>query len=65
MLQRKNGATLPEIVKTMGWQKHTMRGFMAGAIKKAGSGGVLGGTGGVPAPIHPRTFTSAAVAAPP
>jgi len=36
MLQRKNGATLPEIVKTMGWQKHTVRGFMAGAMKKAG-----------------------------
>jgi len=36
MLQRKNGATLSEIVKTMGWQKHTVRGFMAGAMKKAG-----------------------------
>jgi phage protein D len=36
MLQRKNGATLPEIMKTMGWQKHTVRGFMAGAMKKAG-----------------------------
>jgi hypothetical protein len=36
MLQRKNGATLSEIVKSMGWQKHTVRGFMAGAMKKAG-----------------------------
>jgi hypothetical protein len=36
MLQRKNGATLPEIMKTMGWQKHTVRGFMAGTMKKAG-----------------------------
>jgi len=36
MLQRKNGATLPEIMKTTGWQKHTVRGFMAGAMKKAG-----------------------------
>ncbi len=36
MLQRKNGATLPEIMKTMGWQKHTVRGFIAGAMKKAG-----------------------------
>jgi hypothetical protein len=36
MLQRKNGATLSEIMETMGWQKHTVRGFMAGAIKKAG-----------------------------
>ena len=36
MLQRKNGATLPEIMEKMGWQKHTVRGFMAGAMKKAG-----------------------------
>jgi Protein of unknown function (DUF3489) len=36
MLQRKNGATLEEIMKAMGWQRHTVRGFMAGAMKKAG-----------------------------
>ena len=36
MLQRKNGAPLAEIMETMGWQKHTVRGFMAGAMKKAG-----------------------------
>jgi hypothetical protein len=36
MLQRKNGATLSEIMDHMGWQKHTVRGFMAGAMKKAG-----------------------------
>ena len=36
MLQRKNGATLEEIMERMGWQKHTVRGFMAGAMKKAG-----------------------------
>jgi len=36
MLRRKNGATLSEIMRTMGWQKHTVRGFMAGAMKKAG-----------------------------
>ena len=36
MVQRKNGATLTEIMTTMGWQKHTVRGFMAGAMKKAG-----------------------------
>jgi hypothetical protein len=35
MLQRKNGATLAEIMTTMGWQKHTVRGFMAGTIRKA------------------------------
>jgi hypothetical protein len=27
MLQRKNGATLAEIMDKMGWQKHTVRGF--------------------------------------
>jgi hypothetical protein len=36
MLQRKNGATLPEIMEKMGWQKHTVRGFVAGAMRKAG-----------------------------
>ena len=36
MIQRKNGATLSEIMEKMGWQKHTVRGFMAGAMKKAG-----------------------------
>ena len=36
MLQRKNGATLAEIMEKMGWLKHTVRGFMAGAMKKAG-----------------------------
>jgi hypothetical protein len=36
MLQRKNGASLAEIMQKMGWQKHTVRGFMAGAMKKAG-----------------------------
>jgi len=36
MLQRKNGATLSEIMDKMGWQKHTVRGFMAGAMRKAG-----------------------------
>src|ERR1022692_2868203 len=32
----KTGPTLAEIVEKMGWQKHTVRGFMAGAMKKAG-----------------------------
>ena len=36
MLQRKNGATLSEIMDKMGWQRHTVRGFMAGTMKKAG-----------------------------
>jgi hypothetical protein len=36
MPQRKNGASLAEIMDKMGWQRHTVRGFMAGAMKKAG-----------------------------
>jgi hypothetical protein len=36
MLQREQGGTISEIMQTMGWQKHTVRGFMAGAMKKAG-----------------------------
>ena len=36
MLQREGGATLAEIMEKMGWQRHTVRGFMAGAMKKAG-----------------------------
>jgi len=28
MLQRKNGATLEEIMDKMGWQKHTVRGLL-------------------------------------
>jgi Protein of unknown function (DUF3489) len=36
LLQRKNGATLEEIMLTMRRQRHTVRGFMAGAMKKAG-----------------------------
>jgi Protein of unknown function (DUF3489) len=36
MLERKNGATLPEIMEEMGWQAHTVRGFMAGTLKNSG-----------------------------
>lgn len=36
MLKREGGATLEEIMAQMGWQKHTVRGFMAGTMKKAG-----------------------------
>ena len=36
MMQRKNGASITEIMAAMGWQRHTVRGFVAGALKKAG-----------------------------
>ena len=36
MLQRKNGATLDDLASTFKWEKHTVRGMIAGALKKAG-----------------------------
>jgi DNA-binding CsgD family transcriptional regulator len=36
MLQRAKGASITEIMDKMGWQRHTVRGFMAGAMRKAG-----------------------------
>jgi outer membrane biosynthesis protein TonB len=36
LLKRKNGATLAEIMEKMGWLRHTVRGFVAGSLKKAG-----------------------------
>lgn len=34
LLSRSSGATVDEIVEATGWQKHTVRGAMAGALKK-------------------------------
>ena len=34
MLQRPEGATIAEIVEATGWQPHTVRGALAGALKK-------------------------------
>ena len=34
LLRRPQGATLAEIVEATGWQQHTIRGAMAGALKK-------------------------------
>ena len=35
LLQRPEGATINEMVKASGWQKHTVRGFLS-MLKKAG-----------------------------
>ena len=34
MLQRPEGATIPHICESTGWQAHTVRGLFAGTIKK-------------------------------
>lgn len=34
MLERPDGATIDEIVKKFEWQSHTVRGAIAGALKK-------------------------------
>lgn len=34
MLRRPKGATIDEVVKALAWQPHTVRGAIAGALKK-------------------------------
>jgi hypothetical protein len=34
MLKRPEGTTIDEVVKALKWQSHTVRGAMAGALKK-------------------------------
>jgi hypothetical protein len=34
MLQRPEGATVDEIARVMGWQRHTVRGLFSGTLKK-------------------------------
>jgi len=34
LLERKEGATLPQLMKATGWQAHSVRGFLSGALGK-------------------------------
>ena len=34
MLRRAKGATIAEMTEALGWQTHTVRGALAGALKK-------------------------------
>src|SRR5580692_9714399 len=34
LLRRKQGVTLNELLKASGWQAHSVRGFLAGTVKK-------------------------------
>ena len=34
LLNRSEGATIPEMMQAAGWQQHSVRGCLAGAVKK-------------------------------
>ncbi len=34
LLRRSKGASIPEMRDAMGWQAHSVRGFLAGTVKK-------------------------------
>lgn len=36
LLMRSNGASIAEMMEATGWQSHSVRGAMAGALKKRG-----------------------------
>ncbi len=36
LLGRAAGASIPEMMKSTGWQAHSIRGFLAGSLKKKG-----------------------------
>jgi len=49
LLRRQDGASIEEIIAATGWQPHSVRGFLSGAVKKRLGIGVVSekGRGGV------------------
>ena len=43
LLRRPAGASLPELRKATGWQPHSVRGLLSGAVKKKMGLHILGG----------------------
>ena len=36
LLRRQNGATIADLTKATGWQPHSVRGVLAGSLKRKG-----------------------------
>ena len=34
LLSQRNGTSIPEMMQATGWQQHSVRGFLAGTVKK-------------------------------
>jgi hypothetical protein len=34
LLSQRNGTTIPEMIEATGWQQHSVRGFLAGTVKR-------------------------------
>lgn len=34
LLSQRSGTTIPEMMEATGWQQHSVRGFLAGTVKK-------------------------------